>query len=125
MPATIPADCPIRRLYLLALIDATKHPQIHGHPTIISLRLRRLNECSARTRTTTRGTRMLHAETTGGSGDGGVAGGAAGDKVVLSFSSHGRDSREKATDRPATLSRAKAHDYFALLKRLEEVAAKK
>jgi len=33
-PATIPADSPIRRLYLLALIDATKHPQIHGHPTI-------------------------------------------------------------------------------------------
>ena len=28
-----PADSPIRRLYLLALIDATKHPQIHGHPT--------------------------------------------------------------------------------------------
>lgn len=24
----------VRRLYLLALIDATKHPQIHGHPTI-------------------------------------------------------------------------------------------
>jgi hypothetical protein len=33
-PATIPADSPIRRLYLLALIDAAKHPQIHGHPTI-------------------------------------------------------------------------------------------
>lgn len=33
-PTTIPADSPIRRLYLLALIDATKHPQIHGHPTI-------------------------------------------------------------------------------------------
>jgi hypothetical protein len=33
-PATIPADSPIRRLYLLALIDATKHPQIHGHPSI-------------------------------------------------------------------------------------------
>ena len=33
-PATIPSDSPIRRLYLLALIDATKHPQIHGHPTI-------------------------------------------------------------------------------------------
>jgi len=33
-PATIPADSPIRRRYLLALIDATKHPQIHGHPTI-------------------------------------------------------------------------------------------
>jgi len=32
-PATIPADSLIRRLYLLALIDATKHPQIHGHPT--------------------------------------------------------------------------------------------
>jgi hypothetical protein len=32
--ATIPADSPIRRLYLLALIDATKHPQIHGHPSI-------------------------------------------------------------------------------------------
>ena len=32
-PATIPADSPIRRLYL-ALDDATKHPQIHGHPTI-------------------------------------------------------------------------------------------
>jgi len=29
-----PADSPNRRLYLLALIDATKHPQIHGHPTI-------------------------------------------------------------------------------------------
>ena len=29
-----PADSPIRRRYLLALIDATKHPQIHGHPTI-------------------------------------------------------------------------------------------
>ena len=29
-----PADSLIRRLYLLALIDATKHPQIHGHPTI-------------------------------------------------------------------------------------------
>ena len=24
----------MRRLYLLALIDATKHPQIHGHPAI-------------------------------------------------------------------------------------------
>ncbi len=34
VPATIPADSPIRRLYLLALIDATKHPQIHGHRTI-------------------------------------------------------------------------------------------
>jgi len=33
-PETIPADSPIRRLYLLALIDATKHPLIHGHPTI-------------------------------------------------------------------------------------------
>ena len=33
-PTTIPADNPIRRFYLLALIDATKHPQIHGHPTI-------------------------------------------------------------------------------------------
>jgi hypothetical protein len=33
-PATIPADSPIRRLYLLALMDATKHPQIHGHLTI-------------------------------------------------------------------------------------------
>jgi len=33
-PATIVADSPIRRLYLLALIDATKHPQIHAHPTI-------------------------------------------------------------------------------------------
>ena len=32
-PAAIPADSSIRRLYLLALIDATKHPQIHGHPT--------------------------------------------------------------------------------------------
>jgi len=27
-------DSPIRRLYLFALIDATKHPQIHGHPAI-------------------------------------------------------------------------------------------
>jgi hypothetical protein len=36
------------------LIAATKHPQIHGHPTNISLRLRRLNEWSARARTTTR-----------------------------------------------------------------------
>jgi hypothetical protein len=25
---------PIRRLYILALINATKHPQIHGHSTI-------------------------------------------------------------------------------------------
>ena len=33
-PATVAADSPIRRLYLLALIDATKHPQIHGHPTV-------------------------------------------------------------------------------------------
>jgi hypothetical protein len=33
-PATIPADSPIRRFYLLALIDATKHPQIRGHPTL-------------------------------------------------------------------------------------------
>jgi ribosomal protein L31 len=33
-PATIPTDSTIRRLYLLALIDATKHPQIHGHPTL-------------------------------------------------------------------------------------------
>ena len=33
-PATIPADSRIRRLYLLALIEATKHPEIHGHPTI-------------------------------------------------------------------------------------------
>jgi hypothetical protein len=33
-PLTVPADSPIRRLYLLALIDATNHPQIHGHPTI-------------------------------------------------------------------------------------------
>ena len=32
--AAIPSESPIRRLYLLALIDATKHPQIHGHPTI-------------------------------------------------------------------------------------------
>ncbi len=31
-PTTIPADSPIHRLYLLALIDATKHPQIHGRP---------------------------------------------------------------------------------------------
>jgi hypothetical protein len=30
-PATIPADRPIRRIYLLASIDATKHPQMHGH----------------------------------------------------------------------------------------------
>ena len=30
----IPVHSPIRRLYLLALIDATKHPQIHGHPAI-------------------------------------------------------------------------------------------
>ena len=33
-PATIPADSPIRRLYLLAFIDATKHPQIHWLPAI-------------------------------------------------------------------------------------------
>lgn len=33
-PATIPADSPIRCLYLLALIGVTKHPQIHGHLTI-------------------------------------------------------------------------------------------
>ena len=33
-PTTIPADSPIRRLCLRALIDATKHPQIHGRPTI-------------------------------------------------------------------------------------------
>lgn len=33
-PAAVTDDSPIRRLYLLALIDATKHPQIHGHPTI-------------------------------------------------------------------------------------------
>lgn len=36
-PATIPADSTIRRRYLLALIDATKHSQIHGHPTIWSM----------------------------------------------------------------------------------------
>lgn len=29
-----PAVSPIRRLNLLALIDATKQPQIYGHPTI-------------------------------------------------------------------------------------------
>jgi len=28
----IPVHSPIRRLYLLALIDATTHPQFHGHP---------------------------------------------------------------------------------------------
>ncbi len=33
-PVRIFADSPILRLYLLALIDATKHPQIHGHSTI-------------------------------------------------------------------------------------------
>jgi hypothetical protein len=33
-PRACATDNPIRRLYLLALIDATKHPQIHGHPTI-------------------------------------------------------------------------------------------
>lgn len=31
--ATISADSPIRNLYLLALIDATKHQMIDGHPT--------------------------------------------------------------------------------------------
>ena len=31
-PTKIAPDSPIRRLYLLALIDATKQPQIHGHP---------------------------------------------------------------------------------------------
>ncbi len=29
-PATIPADSPIRRLYLLALIEATEHSQMSG-----------------------------------------------------------------------------------------------
>jgi hypothetical protein len=33
-PRACATDNPIRRLYLLALIDATKHPQIHGHSTI-------------------------------------------------------------------------------------------
>jgi len=33
-PAAILADSPIRRFYLLALSDTTKHPQIHGHPII-------------------------------------------------------------------------------------------
>ncbi len=37
------------------MVDATKHPQIHGHPTIQSLRLRRFDEWIARARTTTRG----------------------------------------------------------------------
>jgi hypothetical protein len=34
LTATDTADSPIRRLYLIAVIDATKHPQIYGHPTI-------------------------------------------------------------------------------------------
>ena len=34
LPCAGTSSIPIRRLYLLALIDATKHPQIHGHPTI-------------------------------------------------------------------------------------------
>ncbi len=33
-PATIIGESPIRCHYLITLIDATKHPQIHGHPTI-------------------------------------------------------------------------------------------
>ncbi len=33
-PATVATDSAIRRLYLLALIDAAKHPLIHVHPTI-------------------------------------------------------------------------------------------
>lgn len=89
-PATIPADSPFRRLYLLALIDATKHL------TIRSLRLRRFNEWSARTRTTTRGTRMLQPDRIGADkGEDGDAhdllgGASADDGEVMAYGTHER-----------------------------------
>jgi hypothetical protein len=97
------ADSPIRRLYLLALIDATKHPQIYGHPTIcqtaeqiapvltremmatptISLAMMS-PDADSRGRRQPRHERSPRglAETPGGSGVEGVAGGAAGGKVA-------------------------------------------
>ncbi len=110
--ATIPADSPIRRLYLLALIDATKHPQIHGHLTPAPAEPDRRadstradegddghahdlpgdDEPDADPRPAERERQPRHdrsprrlAETPGGSGDEGVAGSAAGehDEVII------------------------------------------